>query len=75
MNIIKATIATVSVIACCMGNQYPAKSASYCDSLVDAYMGIRNELQDMGLDQEMFELADADAYEAYQANAREAGCF
>ena len=74
MNIIKATIATAAVITCCLGNQYPAKSYSYCESLVDAYIDIRNDLQNMGLGDELFNAADGDAYWAYEQEARKAGC-
>ena len=52
--------------------QRPNKA--YCSSLVDAYMGTREEILAMGLDKQLESDADNDAYEAYQHVARKAGC-
>ncbi len=49
-------------------------SARHCEGMADAYLGIRAEIQSMGLEGWLTEAADNDAYQAWQAEARRYGC-
>ena len=75
MNILKTTIATAAVITCCLGNEMPAKSYDLCDSVVDGYMEMREEIYSMDLDAELTAAADAELYGGYMDSRELTGCY
>ena len=48
---------------------------AHCAAMTDAYMGVRGEIQAMGLDATLEKAADNDAYQAYLAESERMGCF
>ena len=48
---------------------------AHCAAMTDAYMGIRGEIQAMGLEPSLEKAADNDAYQAYLNEQERMGCF
>ena len=76
-----AAPAKIAAAAPKQAQQAPAKKQltraerAHCSAMADAYMGIRGEIQAMGLEPSLEKAADNDAYQAYLAESERMGCF
>lgn len=77
MNFIQASslavAAGVTTICCLL--PAPVRSYDLCDSVVDGYMELREELNGMGLDPELAQAADNELYGGYMDSRELTGCY